>query len=285
MLAAQAATPLPPLCQMLTLIKKRGGLVAWMKEADSQTLQQSLKDLERAFKNFFEGRAEYPNFKNRNSKQSVRYPQRFKVDDSRVYLPKVGWVKAIIHRPIEGCNGESVEMKNCTVSKNPSGKYFVSIQCEIEAQDPDPAPGVVGIDLGLKHFAVFSQPVNGQTKIDPPQHLRVAEKKLKRLQRQLSRRQKRSAGWHKAKLAVARQHEKVKNQRRDFLHKLSRQVVDEYGHIKIENLNIDRDENAATNIEQYIVEQQNTVGTTGINVGGQPIGLGEARSPLASAGV
>jgi putative transposase len=95
---------------------------AWLKQADSQVLQQKLKDLDRAYINFFEQRADYPTFKSKRSKQSIRYPQRFKIEGDRIYLPKVGWVKAVFHRPIEG------EMKNVTVSRTKSGKYFVSIQ-------------------------------------------------------------------------------------------------------------------------------------------------------------
>ena len=84
----------------------------WLKDADSQAMQQALMDLDKAYKNFFEGRADYPNFKRKFDKQSIRYPQRFKVDGGYVYLPKVGWVKAVLHRKIEG------KMKNATVSEN-----------------------------------------------------------------------------------------------------------------------------------------------------------------------
>lgn len=115
----------------------------WLKQADSQVLQQKTKDLDRAYTNFFEGRAGYPAFKKKHAKQSIRYPQRFKLDGQQVYLPKVGWVKAIIHRPIEG------EMKNATVTKTKSGRYFVSIQCELEIDEPIFEGEPIGIDLGL----------------------------------------------------------------------------------------------------------------------------------------
>ncbi len=210
---------------MLTVIK---GFVPWLKEAHSQVLQQSLKDLDSAFVNFFKGRAEHPKFKNKFHAQSIRYPQDFKINGSRVYLPKVGNVRAVLHRPIEG------KMKNCTVSKTPSGKYFVSIMCEVESQDPVQKLGTVGIDLGLKTFAVLSTGV----KIDHPQYLRKSERRLKRLQRKLSRCQKGSKGRDKARLQVARQHEKIANQRKDFLHQKSREIVNEFGYIKIENLNV-----------------------------------------------
>lgn len=210
---------------MLKVIK---WFVPWLKEADSQVLQQSLLNLDKAFENFFAGRAEYPGFKKRFQAQSIRYPQRFEVSGSRIKLPKVGNIRVVLHRPIEG------KMKSCTVSKTPSGKYFVSILGEVESQDPAPKSGTVGIDLGLKHFAVLS---TGE-KIDHPQHLRKSERRLKRLQRKLSRCQKGSKGTEKARLALARQHEKIANQRKDFLHQTSRRIVNDFGHIKIENLNV-----------------------------------------------
>ena len=98
----------------------------WLKEADSQVLQQKLKDLDRAYTNFFQGRAAYRKFKSKNGEQSIRYPQRFKLDENRIYLPNVGNVKIILHRPIKGV------AKNVTISKTKSGKYFASIQCETE---------------------------------------------------------------------------------------------------------------------------------------------------------
>ena len=115
----------------------------WLKEADSQALQQALKDLDRAYANFFDGRADYPTCKRKFDKQSIRYPQRFKLEGGNIYLPKVGWVKVICHRRIEGT------MKNCTVSRTKSGKYFVAIQCEIEYTVPEQRQGSIGIDLGL----------------------------------------------------------------------------------------------------------------------------------------
>lgn len=210
---------------MLTSIKR---FVPWLKEADSQVLQQKLKDVDRAYKNFFNGQSEYPKFKSKHQTQSIRYPQRFKVNGSRIYLPKVGHVRAVFHRPIEG------KMKNCTVSQTATGNYYISIQCEVKNQDLAPKPGIVGVDLGLKHFAVLS---TGE-KIESPKHLRKAERRLKRLQRALSRKVKGSNSRHKARLKVARLHEHIANQRKDFAHKLSRDLVDRFGIIRLENLNV-----------------------------------------------
>ena len=200
----------------------------WLKEADSQALQQKLQDLERAYTHFYEKRAKFPRFKSKRDNQSIRYPQRFKFSDVQVYLPKVGWVKAVFHRPLEG------KAKNVTVSKTKTGKYFASIQCEVETPAALPNNGEIGIDLGLKSFLVTS----AGEKIDHPRHLQKAEKRLLRLQRQLSRRVKGSKGREKVRVLLARQHEKVADQREDFLHKASRSLVDRYGFIGIEDLHV-----------------------------------------------
>lgn len=209
----------------LVIIKK---FVPWLKKADSQILQQSLLNLEQAYVAFFEGRAGYPNFKKKSHYQSVRYPQRFQVGDRGIRLPKVGYVRAVIDRPIEG------KTKNCTVSKTKSGKYFVSIQAEQEIDEPTYQGGYIGLDLGLKDFAVTS----GGQKFPNPKHLRKSEKRLAVLNRRHSRKQRGSKGQEKARLKVARTHEKIANQRKDFLHKLSRQLVEDNQLIAIEDLNI-----------------------------------------------
>lgn len=202
---------------------------SWLKTADSQALQQALKDLDRAYQNFFEGRAEYPNFKRKFDGQSIRYPQRFKFNGNKIYLPKVGWVKVIRHRRIEG------KMKNCTVSKTKSGKYFVSIQCEMEVDDPKPVNDKgVGIDLGIKTFAVLSE----GPPVETPSYLRKSERLIKIRQRRLSRRVKGSRSREDARHRLAVIHEKVANQRRDFHHKASADIVANFGAIGIEDLNI-----------------------------------------------
>ncbi len=201
---------------------------AWLREADSQVLQAKIEDLERAYKNFFEKRAKFPRFKSKRDGQSIRYPQRFKFNENFTSLPKVGWVKTKFHRPLEG------RPKNVTVSKTKTGKYFVSIQCEVGMVDPPAKSGEVGIDLGVKSFLATSE----GWKRDNPRHLQHAERKMKRLQRQVSRRINGSAGREKARVLLARQHEKVANQRMDFLHKLSREFVDHYVLIGMEDLNV-----------------------------------------------
>lgn len=200
----------------------------WLKEADSQVLQQTLKDLDRAYVNFFEGRADYPNFRSKHDNQNIRYPQRFKLNGKRIYLPKVGWVKGVFHRDIEGT------MKNCTVSKTKSGRYFVSVQCETEVDPPEPKPTQIGVDLGLKTFVKLS---NGDEWIKP-KHLYSGERRLTIRQRRLSHKVKGSNSRKKARLSVAKLHERIANQRKDFQHKLSRTLVDTYGVIAFESLNV-----------------------------------------------
>lgn len=201
---------------------------AWLKEADSQVLQQALRNLDTAYQNFFKGRAGYPRFKGKHAGQSIRYPQRFKLSDKHIYLPKVGWVKATFHRPVKG------EIKHVTVSKTKSGKYFVSILCEVEIPEVEPKPEAIGIDLGLTTFATFS---NGE-KVVNPKHLYRSERRLKLEQRRLSRKVKGSNSGHKARHRVAIRYERIAIQRKDFHHKLSRRLVDKYGCISFESLNV-----------------------------------------------
>lgn len=201
----------------------------WLKEADAQVLQQKLRDLDVAYTNFFKGRARYPKFKKKSGKQTIRYPQRFKFSGNRVYLPKVGWVKFMQHRDMEG------QAKSATVSKAKSGKYFVSILCQVDAGLLQPNGLVpVGIDLGLSTFATLS---TGE-KVSNPRFFRKTERQLARAQRKMSRKKKGSANRRKARLRVALIHERIANQRADFCHKLSHRLATKHGLIAFEDLNI-----------------------------------------------
>jgi putative transposase len=216
--------------KMLTALKRHPEYV-WLNEANSQALQAALRNLDTAYHNFFEQRAEFPKFKSKRSKQSFHVPQHFvlNVEQGRLTLPKLAPLKIVLHRPVEG------EMKSVTVSRTRSGRYFASILCEVEIKPKPKEKGcVIGLDLGLKNFVVTSE---GE-KIDPPQYFRQAEVKLVRLQRRLSRKQKGSMGREKARLRVARQHEKIANQRINFLHQLSRRLVDESQALYVESLNV-----------------------------------------------
>jgi putative transposase len=208
---------------------KREEAFAWLKEAHSQVLQQSLKDLDRAYQNFFAKRAKYPRFHKKRDKQTAHYPQGVKVGEAWVEIPKIGRVKAIIHRPFEG------KIKNVTLTKTKSGRYFASIQVEMNLPEPKPPkPESVGVDLGLKSFVVTSDNLS----IPTQKYMLKAQKQLARLQRRVSRRQKGSHGRDKARQLVARKHEKVANQRADFLHKTSGWLVKHYGLIGIEDLHV-----------------------------------------------
>ena len=207
---------------------KRNPDYTWLREANAQSLQQSLQDLAVAYTNFFAKRARFPRFKRKKAHQSFRVPQSFRIENDHLIIPKISPIKVVVHRPVEG------KMKSVTISQTPTGKYFASILCEIEMPEPEYKGGEIGIDLGLTHFVVTS---DGE-KVDAPKFFRKSERRLAHLQRILSRRQKGSKGWQKARLAVARQQEHIANQRADFLHKLSRRLVDENQVIGIETLNV-----------------------------------------------
>jgi putative transposase len=202
----------------------------WLSDADSQALQQSLQNLSRAFENFFAKRGRYPRFKSKHGRQAFQYPQRVKIDGSRIYLPKVGWVQCVVHREIIG------KVKTVTVSRNACGQFHAAILTD----NDDPMPRVstdgkaIGIDVGLTHLAVTSD----GSKFENPRHLRKAERNLKRKQRKLSRKKKGSNSRNKARRLVARAHERVACARKDHLHKLSRRIVNENQVIVVEDLHV-----------------------------------------------
>jgi len=221
----------------------------WLSEADSQALQQSLKNLEKAFKNFFEGRTKFPKFKSRFHKQAIAYPQRvFVTKNGDVKLPKIGEVRAKITRPIEG------KIKTVTVSKTSTEKYFASILMEIpeleltdgaykrlgkpQASAPDISNlKISGIDVGCIDVAtVFDG--ESTNKVANPRHFNRIKRNLRRKQQQLSKKQKGSNKRAKAKKKVASVYEHLTNTRADFSHKLSRKLVDENQVLVFENLNI-----------------------------------------------
>jgi putative transposase len=203
---------------------------AWLKASHSQVLQQSLKDLDNAYQRFFKKQAGYPQFKRKGQRQSARYPQgvKWNVETEQTYLPKIGWIKTVFHRPIEG------QVKNVTVSLTPTGKFYISFLSQREMPVPAYEGAEIGIDLGLKHFLASST----GPKVENPRHLQKAQKRLKRRQRELSRKQKGSKSRERARMRLAKAHEKVSHQRQDFLHNLSYQLVNENQVIRMETLNI-----------------------------------------------
>jgi putative transposase len=212
----------------LVALKKQSE-TAFLKESHSQVLQQTLMDLDKAFGAFFEKRARFPRFKSRKrSPHAFRFPQNVTIDGNGISVPKVGRIKAIIHRQPEGV------LKSATI-KQEAGKWYVVFVAHVELPDaPVSCESPVGIDVGLESFVTLS---NGE-KVAPPKFYRKAERKLARLQRQVSRCDKQSKRRQKAKARVARFHAAVANRRNDWLHKLSARLVKEHDTICIEDLNI-----------------------------------------------
>jgi putative transposase len=203
----------------------------WLSECYSQCLQQSVLNLGVAFVNFFDGRAMYPTFKTRHGKQSIQYPQNVKIlSNSQIKFPgKLGVVAAKVHRDING------KVKTVTVSKNPDGRYLASILVLDETSTPESNSygKTIGLNLGLIDFCVTSD----GSKYQHPKATKKYEKNLARKQKKLARKQdKTSNKRRKAKLAVAKVHSKIQRVREDFLHKLSRKIVDENQVIVVENL-------------------------------------------------
>lgn len=202
----------------------------WLKEAPSQPLQQSLKDLERGYKNFFQKRAAFPRFKKRGQNDAFRYPQGVKLDqgNSRIFLPKLGWIRYRNSREIIG------KVKNVTVSQL-CGKWYISIQTEYEVADPaHNSTTMVGLDAGVAKLATLSD----GTIFEPVNSFKSNQKKLARLQREMSRKVKFSNNWKKAKRKVQNLHSRIGNLRRDYFHKVSTTISKNHAMIVIEDLKV-----------------------------------------------
>ena len=202
----------------------------WLKEPYSQCLQVVALNLSTAYKNFFDKRAMLPKFKSKHGRQSISYPQNVRFDGDKINLPKIGLVYCQRHRDFEG------DIKTVTVSRNPDGKYFVSVLVDDGKTNPElvPVNKAIGIDVGLTHFAITSD----GSKFGNPRYFVKRQRNLKRKQQKLSRKKKGSQNRKKARLAVAKVHSKIARCREDFLHKLSRKIVNENQVIAVENLNI-----------------------------------------------
>ena len=200
----------------------------WLKEINSQSLQQSVINLDSAFTKFFKGQNEFPNFKKKNATQSFHIPQNVIIEDGKLIIPKFKeGIKIVLHRELKG------EIRQATISRTPTGKYFVSIlvdnKKEIPTKKKITEKTSIGIDLGIKTFLVASNGVQ----FDNPKYLRKSMSKLKFVQRKYS---KKKGKQTKHKLAII--HEKVANQRKDFLHKTSTELINNHDSICIENLNV-----------------------------------------------
>ncbi|EBS3610383.1 transposase, partial [Salmonella enterica subsp. enterica serovar Poona] len=209
---------------------KNASETQWLKDSPSQPLQQSLKDLERAYKNFFQKRAAFPRFKKRGQNDAFRYPQGVKLDpdNSRIFLPKLGWIRYRNSRQVTDT------VKNVTVSQS-GGKWYISIQTECEVSAPvHSSASMVGLDTGVAKLATLSD----GTVFEPVNSFQKNQKKLARLQRQLSRKVKFSNNWQKQKRKIQRLHSRIANVRRDYLHKVTTTISKSHAMIVIEDLRV-----------------------------------------------
>ena len=200
----------------------------WLKEINSQSLQQSITNLDKAYTAFYKGQNSFPSFKKKSNSGSFNIPQNINLENAKLIIPKFKkGIDIILHRPIKG------EIRQATISKTPTGKYFVSILCETgEAIKPKSIikeKTTIGVDLGIKTFLVTS---DGK-EFDNPKFLRKAQSKLKYVQRKYSKYK-----GKRTKQRIALIHESVANKRKDFLHKVSTKLIRENQTICLENLGV-----------------------------------------------
>ena len=220
-----------PMAANLPIWKRETGQ-EWLKDAPSQALQHALKDLEKAYKNYFAKRANFPRFKRKGSGDSFRYPEPKQInldqDNSRIFLPKLGWLRYRNSRDVLG------EVRNATVSQS-GGKWFVSIQTEREIEPPLPtATSAIGIDVGIARFATMSD----ENYIAPLNSFKQHQQRLARYQRRMSRKVKFSNNWKKAKAKVQKIHTGIANARKDFLHKTTTTISQNHALVCIEDLQV-----------------------------------------------
>ena len=211
---------------------RNDGETPWLKESPCHPLQHALKDLERAYQNFFAKRADFPRFKKKGQSDSFRYPdqKQIKLDqgNSRIFLPKLGWIRYRNSREVLGA------VKNVTVSGK-QGKWFVSIQTEREIKTPvHSSTSIIGIDMGIARFATLSD----GSYIAPLNSFKRQEQALVKAQRALSRKQKFSNNWKKAKANIQEIHARIGNARRDYLHKATITISKNHAMVCIEDLQV-----------------------------------------------
>ncbi|HLY23067.1 MAG TPA: transposase [bacterium] len=218
------------LCRELTILKRQPTTL-WLQKIDAQALQASVRDVDQAFQNFFARRARFPRFKSKKwDRPTFRIPQRVKIANGRVFIPKIGWVRLRQSRPIDG------RITSTTFTEDKLGHWGVSFGTAIEMPDPPSRPldpeRVVGIDQGLANFVVLS---NGM-RIAAPRYFRKSERSLCRAQRRLSRRRPGSRRRHRARLRIAALYRRVSNRRLDFTHKVTTQLVRTYDALCLQDL-------------------------------------------------
>ena len=215
--------------KVLTELKRQK---TWLKQVDSKSLQQTLRDLDSAYQNFFSGKSNYPNFKKKRDKNSYRTNQGIKINNQYITVSKLGTLRFRGNYKLEDKN--ITKIYNITISKTSSGKYYASISAEVYIPCFEKTNQNVGIDLGIEDFAILS---NGM-KIHNPRILKSLEVKYRKLAKAVSRKKINSNNRNKARIKLARFHEYVANVRKDFLHKLSLILVREYDIICVETLSV-----------------------------------------------
>jgi len=218
------------LCKLLTEWRNSAE-TAWLADVPIHPLQQKIKDLQRAYKNFFTKRAGLPRFKKKGRSDSFRYPdpEQIKLDqgNNRIFLPKLGWLRYRNSRKVLG------DLRNVTIS-HACGKWFVSIQTKREVEQAIPQGGAVGIDMGVARFATLS---SGEH-LAPLDSFKRHETRLRKAQQAFSRKVKFSNNWRKAKARVQKIHARMANARRDFLHKTSTAISKNHAMVCIEDLQV-----------------------------------------------
>lgn len=258
------------LCKELTTWRN-GKETPWLADAPVHTQQQKLKDLERAYSNFFAKRADFPRFKKKGLNDSFRYPDPKQItldqDNNRIKLPKLGWIRYRNSRKVLG------EVKNVTVSLH-AGRWFVSIQTEREVATTLPKGGMVGIDVGIARFATLS---DGGF-IAPANSFKRHQARLRKAQQALSRKTKFSNNWKKAKAKVQKLHTRIGNARKDFLHQASTRICENQAIVCVEDLKVrNMSKSAAGSAEQ---PGRNVRAKSGLNKAILDQGWGEFRRQL-----
>ena len=215
---------------MLTELKRKEE-TAFLGEPDSMALQQALRDLDRAYDNFFHKRSRFPRFKSKHdhnqSYRTLNQGNGIRIEGNRIRIPKIGFVRFKQSMDVG-------KIHNATVKRTPTGKYFIVLNVEFEPVRNDKKTGAIGIDVGVKSFYTDS---NGNA-VPNPRYLEKSSRKLAREQRRLSRKKKGSNNYEKQRIRAARVHEKVTDQRNDFLHKVSTTLVNENQVICVESLDV-----------------------------------------------
>jgi putative transposase len=261
-----------PMAANLPIWKRARG-TSFLKDTPSQALQHVLKDLEKAYKNFFAKRADFPRFKKKGCGDSFRYPEpkQIKLDqvNGRIFLPKLGWLRYRNSRNVLG------EVRNVTVSQS-GGKWFVSIQTQQEIEQPLPtATGAIGIDVGIARFATMSD----SSFVAPKNSFKKHQQRLARYQRRMSRKVKFSNNWKKAKARVQKIHTDIANARKDFLHKTTMTISQNHALVCIEDLQVgNMSRSSRGNSEQH---GKNVAQKSGLNRAILDQGWGEFRRQLA----